>query len=83
MSAVLFSESYYGQVLAEFGYTPFDLQRFDFTWPGWTPTPSMPAICATTTGSTTSVRLPTGVSSPPVSACPVCRTWPRCPTSSR
>lgn len=28
---VLFSESYYRQVLAEFGYTPFDLQRFDFT----------------------------------------------------
>ncbi|MPZ67006.1 MAG: hypothetical protein GEU83_16345 [Pseudonocardiaceae bacterium] len=34
MSAVLFSESYYRQVLAEFGYTPFDLQRFDFTLAG-------------------------------------------------
>lgn len=28
--AVLFSESYYRQVLAEFGYTPFDLRQFDF-----------------------------------------------------
>lgn len=34
MSAVLFSESYYRQVLAEFGYTSFDLQRFDFTLAG-------------------------------------------------
>src|SRR5690606_6078792 len=31
---VLFSESYYQRVLAEFGYTPFDLQRFDFTLAG-------------------------------------------------
>ncbi|WP_291413092.1 hypothetical protein [Actinophytocola sp.] len=30
MTAVLFSEDYYRQVLAEFGYTPFDLRRFDF-----------------------------------------------------
>ena len=29
--AVLFSEAYYRQVLAEFGYTPFDLRQFDFT----------------------------------------------------
>jgi tryptophanyl-tRNA synthetase len=29
--AVLFSESYYRQVLAEFGYTPFDLRQFDFS----------------------------------------------------
>lgn len=34
MSAVLFSESYYRQVLAEFGYTSFDLRRFDFTLAG-------------------------------------------------
>lgn len=27
--AMLFSESYYRQVLAEFGYTPFDLRQFD------------------------------------------------------
>lgn len=32
--AVLFSESYYRQVLAEFGYTPFDLRQFDFTLAG-------------------------------------------------
>lgn len=32
--AVLFSESYYRRVLAEFGYTPFDLRRFDFTLAG-------------------------------------------------
>ncbi len=31
---VLFSESYYRQVLAEFGYTPFDLRQFDFTLAG-------------------------------------------------
>ncbi|WP_422647456.1 hypothetical protein [Actinoalloteichus caeruleus] len=30
-NAVLFSESYYQQVLAEFDYTPFDLKRFDFS----------------------------------------------------
>lgn len=35
--AVLFSEFYYRQVLAEFGYTPFDLQRFDFTLAGLDP----------------------------------------------
>jgi tryptophanyl-tRNA synthetase len=34
VSTVLFSESYYQQVLAEFGYTSFDLQRFDFTLGG-------------------------------------------------
>jgi tryptophanyl-tRNA synthetase len=33
-TAVMFSESYYRQVLAEFGYTPFDLHRFDFTLAG-------------------------------------------------
>ncbi|TVT55324.1 hypothetical protein FNH05_09705 [Amycolatopsis rhizosphaerae] len=33
-NAVLFSESYYRQVLAEFGYTPFDLRQFDFTLAG-------------------------------------------------
>lgn len=32
--AVLFSEPYYRQVLAEFGYTPFDLRQFDFTLAG-------------------------------------------------
>jgi tryptophanyl-tRNA synthetase len=32
--AVLFSESYYRQVLAEFGYAPFDLRQFDFTLAG-------------------------------------------------
>jgi tryptophanyl-tRNA synthetase len=32
--AVLFSESYYRQVLAEFGYTPFDLRQFDFSLAG-------------------------------------------------
>lgn len=32
--AVLFSESYYRKVLAEFGYTPFDLRQFDFTLAG-------------------------------------------------
>lgn len=32
--AVLFSESYYRQVLAEFGYEPFDLRQFDFTLAG-------------------------------------------------
>lgn len=31
---VLFSESYYRQVLSEFGYTPFDLRQFDFTLAG-------------------------------------------------
>lgn len=31
---VLFSESYYQRTLAEFGYTPFDLQRFDFPLAG-------------------------------------------------
>ncbi len=30
----MFSDSYYRQVLAEFGYTPFDLQRFDFALAG-------------------------------------------------
>ncbi|PKW18713.1 hypothetical protein [Saccharopolyspora spinosa] len=33
-NAVLFSESYYRQVLAEFGYTPFDLRQFDFILAG-------------------------------------------------
>lgn len=33
-NAVLFSESYYRQVLAEFGYTPFDLRQFDFSVAG-------------------------------------------------
>lgn len=33
-SAVLFSESYYQRVLAEHGYTPFDLRQFDFTLAG-------------------------------------------------
>lgn len=32
--AVLFSESYYRQVLAEFGYTPFNLRQFDFALAG-------------------------------------------------
>lgn len=32
--AVLFSEAYYRQVLAEFGYTPFDLRQFDFPLAG-------------------------------------------------
>lgn len=32
--AVLFSESYYRQVLAEFGYTSFDFRRFDFVLAG-------------------------------------------------
>ncbi len=32
--AVLFSESYYRQVLVEFGYTPFDLRQFDFSVAG-------------------------------------------------
>lgn len=32
--AVLFSESYYRQVLAEFGYTSFDLRQFDFVLAG-------------------------------------------------
>lgn len=32
--AVLFSESYYRQVLAEFGYTPFGLRQFDFALAG-------------------------------------------------
>lgn len=32
--AVLFSESYYRNVLSEFGYTPFDLRQFDFTLAG-------------------------------------------------
>lgn len=32
--AVLFSECYYRQVLAEFGYTPFDLRQFDFSVAG-------------------------------------------------
>lgn len=31
---VVFSESYYRQVLAEFGYSPFDLRQFDFTLAG-------------------------------------------------
>ena len=31
--AVLFSESYYRQVIADFGYTAFDLQQFDFSDP--------------------------------------------------
>jgi tryptophanyl-tRNA synthetase len=31
---VIFSESYYRRVLAEFGYTPFDLRRFDFALAG-------------------------------------------------
>ncbi|HEY2577903.1 MAG TPA: hypothetical protein VGI74_16480 [Streptosporangiaceae bacterium] len=34
IDAVLFSESYYRQVLAEFGYTPFGLRQFDFTLAG-------------------------------------------------
>jgi tryptophanyl-tRNA synthetase len=34
---VLFSESYYRQVLAEFGYTSFDLRQFDFTLAGLDP----------------------------------------------
>lgn len=33
-NAVLFSESYYRQVLAEFDYTPFDLRQFDFSVAG-------------------------------------------------
>jgi tryptophanyl-tRNA synthetase len=33
-NAVLFSESYYRRVLAEFDYTAFDLRRFDFTLAG-------------------------------------------------
>lgn len=33
-TAVLFSEPYYRRVLAEFGYTPFDLRQFDFTLAG-------------------------------------------------
>ena len=33
-TTVMFSESYYRQVLAEFGYTPFDLRRFDFKLAG-------------------------------------------------
>lgn len=33
-AAVLFSESYYRQVLATHGYTSFDLRRFDFTLAG-------------------------------------------------
>lgn len=33
-NAVLFSESYYRQVLAEFNYTPFDLRQFDFSVAG-------------------------------------------------
>jgi hypothetical protein len=33
-SPVLFSENYYRQVVADFGYTAFDLQRFDFTLAG-------------------------------------------------
>ncbi len=32
--AVLFSESYYRQVIAEFGYTQFDLRQFDFALAG-------------------------------------------------
>ncbi|MGH3900047.1 MAG: hypothetical protein ACRDTA_17765 [Pseudonocardiaceae bacterium] len=36
-NAVLFSESYYRQVLAEFDYTPFDLRRFDFSVAGLDP----------------------------------------------
>jgi tryptophanyl-tRNA synthetase len=32
--AVLFSESYYRQLLDEFGYTPFDLRQFDFSVAG-------------------------------------------------
>lgn len=32
--AVLFSEAYYRQVLAQFGYTAFDLRQFDFTMAG-------------------------------------------------
>ena len=34
---VLFSEAYYRSVLAEFGYTPFDLRQFDFTVAGLDP----------------------------------------------
>jgi tryptophanyl-tRNA synthetase len=33
-NAVLFSESYYQRVLAEFDYTPFDLRQFDFSVAG-------------------------------------------------
>lgn len=33
-AAVLFSEAYYQQVLDQFGYTPFDLRRFDFALAG-------------------------------------------------
>lgn len=33
-NAVLFSEFYYRQVLAEFNYTPFDLRQFDFSVAG-------------------------------------------------
>lgn len=33
-TAVPFSESYYRQVLAEFGYTPFDLEQFNFSLAG-------------------------------------------------
>lgn len=33
-NSVLFSESYYRQVLDEHGYTPFDLQQFDFALAG-------------------------------------------------
>lgn len=29
--SVLFSETYYRQVIAEFGYSPFDLRQFDFS----------------------------------------------------
>src|SRR6266540_3243862 len=31
---MLFTEHYYREVIAEFGHTPFDLRRFDFTLAG-------------------------------------------------